>query len=135
VSVLSERVERLRSIDLFSNLDAETLGLVASLAVDVSVPAGSILTHPRQPGTGMFAIESGRATAEMRGGAKRMLGPGDCFGELALLTREGARTARVRAETDLECLALSRDDFRDLLEREPQISLALLEVLASRLAN
>jgi CRP-like cAMP-binding protein len=135
VTQLSERVERLRSIDLFSHLDAEALGLVASLAIDVAVPAGSVLTHPRQPGTGMFAIESGRATAEMRGGAKRELGPGDCFGELALLTHEGERTARVRAETELRCLALSRDDFRDLLEREPRISLALLEVLAARLAH
>jgi CRP-like cAMP-binding protein len=135
VTTLSERVERLRSIDLFSQLDAEALALVASLAVDVTVPAGSILTHPKQPGSGMFAIEHGSATAEVRGGKKRELRPGDCFGELALLTPEGERTARVRAETDLSCFVLSRADFRDLLEREPPIALALLEVLASRLAR
>jgi CRP-like cAMP-binding protein len=134
-TTLSERVERLRSIDLFSQLDAEALGLVASLAVDVDIPAGSILTHPKQPGTGMFAIEDGRATVELRGGGTRHLGAGDCFGELALLTPEGRRTARVRAATDMKCLALSREDFRELLEREPRISLALLEVLALRLAR
>jgi CRP-like cAMP-binding protein len=134
-TTLSERVERLRSIDLFSQLDAEALGLVASLAVDVDIPAGSILTHPKQPGTGMFAIEDGRATVELRGGATRHLGAGDCLGELALLTPEGRRTARVRAATDLKCLALSREDFRELLEREPRIALALLEVLALRLAR
>ena len=134
-TTLSERVERLRSIDLFSQLDPEALGLVASLAVDVDVPAGSILTHPKQPGTGMFAIEDGRATVELRGGGTRHLGAGDCFGELALLTPEGRRTARVRAATDLKCLALSREDFRELLEREPRIGLALLEVLALRLAR
>jgi CRP-like cAMP-binding protein len=134
-TTLSERVEQLRSIDLFSQLDPEALGLVASLAVDVDVPAGSILTHPKQPGTGMFAIEDGRATVELRGGGTRHLGAGDCFGELALLTPEGRRTARVRAATDLKCLALSREDFRELLEREPRIALALLEVLALRLAR
>jgi CRP-like cAMP-binding protein len=134
-TTLTDRVERLRSIDLFSQLDQEALGLVASLAVDVNVPAGSILTHPKQPGTGMFAIEDGRATVELRGGGTRHLGPGDCFGELALLTPEGRRTARVRAATDLSCLALSREDFRELLEREPRIALTLLEVLALRLAR
>jgi CRP-like cAMP-binding protein len=134
-TTLSERVEQLRSIDLFSQLDPEALGLVASLAVDVDIPAGSILTHPKQPGAGMFAIEDGRATVELRGGGTRHLGAGDCFGELALLTPEGRRTARVRAATDLKCLALSREDFRELLEREPRIALALLEVLALRLAR
>ena len=132
---LSERVERLRSIDLFSQLDAESLALVASLAVDINVPAGSVLTHPKQPGSGMFAIERGDATAEIRGGKKRKLNAGDCFGELALLTPEGRRTARVRADTELSCFVLSRADFRDLLEREPRIAVALLEVLAERLAE
>ena len=135
MTTLSERVERLRPIELFSRLDPEALALVASLAVDVNVPAGSVLTHPKQPGSGMFAIEQGKATAEIRGGRKRTLGAGDCFGELALLIPEGRRTARVRAETDLSCFVLSRADFLELLEREPRIAVALLEVLAARLAD
>ena len=132
--MLAERVERLRSVELFSALDEETLALVASLGAEVDAPAGSILTHPAQPGSGMYVIEDGRATVELRGGKTRELGPGDLFGELALLTTEGERTARVRAETDLRCFAIARDDFRDLLEREPRIAVALLPVLASRLA-
>jgi CRP/FNR family cyclic AMP-dependent transcriptional regulator len=135
VAALAERVERLRGIELFSTLDDDGLGLVASLITEVDAPAGSVLTHPRQAGAGMFVIVSGRAVAELRGGKVRELGPGDCFGELALLTTEGERTARVRAETDVHCLAVARDDFRDLLEREPRIAVALLTVLASRLAN
>ena len=135
MTTLSERVERLRSIDLFSQLDNEALALVASLAVDVTMPAGSVLTHPKQPGSGMFAIEHGKATAQIRGGRQRKLNAGDCFGELALLIPEGRRTARVRADTDLDCFVLSRADFRELLEREPRIAVALLEVLAERLAG
>jgi CRP-like cAMP-binding protein len=83
----------------------------------------------------MFAIEDGTATVQLRGGGSRRLGPGDCFGELALLTSDGARTARVRADSDLRCFVLSRDDFSDLLEREPKIARALLRVLAARLAD
>jgi CRP/FNR family transcriptional regulator, cyclic AMP receptor protein len=132
---LAERVERLRRIDLFSGLDDEGLALVASLASEVEVPAGRVLTEPKQPGSGMFAITEGEARVERRGGSTRRLGPGECFGELALLTREGERTARVRAESDLRCLAIARDDFRELLERDPRIALSLLEVLAARLVR
>jgi CRP-like cAMP-binding protein len=132
---LAERVERLRSIALFSGLDDEALGLVASLTSEFDVPAGKVLAEPKQPGSGMFVIDEGRATVETRGGGMRMLGAGECFGELALLTSEGARTARVRAETDLRGFAIARQDFHDLLEREPRIALTLLEVLATRLAR
>jgi CRP-like cAMP-binding protein len=128
-------VQRLRSVELFSALDDEALGLVASLASEVEAPAGAVLTQPNQPGAGVFVIESGKATVELRQGRTRELGEGDCFGELAVLTEEGERTARVRAATDLRCFAISREDFQDLLEREPRIAVALLPVLASRLAD
>jgi len=135
VTELAQRMEHLRSIELFSALEDEALALVASLGTEIEAPAGSVLTHPKQPGTGMFVIETGEATVELRGGNTRGLGPGEVFGELALLTRERERTARVRAETDLRCFAISREDFQDLLEREPRIAAALLPVLASRLAS
>jgi CRP-like cAMP-binding protein len=135
VAALAERVQRLRRVALFSTLDDDALGLVASLGTEVDAPAGTVLTQPQQPGAGMFLIEEGRAVVELRGGRERELGPGDCFGELALLTQEGERTARVRAETGLHCFAIARDDFRDLVEREPRIAVALLTVLASRLAD
>jgi len=132
---LAVRVERLRSIELFSSLDDEALGLVASLASAFQVRAGQVVAEPKQPGSGMFAIEEGHATVDLRGGAHRRLEPGQCFGELALLTESGTRTARVRAETDLRGFAVSRPDFRDLIEREPRIALTLLEVLARRLST
>jgi CRP-like cAMP-binding protein len=135
MAALAERVERLRSIDLFSSLDDEALALVASLASEFEVPAGRVVAEPKQHGSGMFAIEDGTATAEVRGGVRRRLDAGDCFGELALLTEGGRRTARVRAETDLRGFAIGREDFRHLLEREPRIALSLLEVLANRFAT
>jgi CRP-like cAMP-binding protein len=135
VAELADRVARLRSIELFSSLDDEALALVATLASEFDVPAGRVVAEPKQVGSGMFAIEDGRASAEMRGGSRRRLEAGECFGELALLTDGGTRTARVRAETDLRGFAIGREDFRHLLEREPRIALSLLEVLAKRLAG
>ena len=135
MTALTERGDRLRCVRLFSALDDETLALVASLGAELEAPAGSVLTQPDQPGAGVCVIEEGRATVELRGGKKRELEPGACFGELALLTAEGERTARVRAETDVRCFAIAREDFQDLLQREPRIAVALLPVLASRLAD
>jgi CRP-like cAMP-binding protein len=83
----------------------------------------------------MFVVTDGDARVELRGGTERKLHAGECFGELALLITDGTRTARVRAETDVRCLAISRDDFRHLLEREPRLAISLLEVLAERLAR
>jgi len=131
----ARRVEWLRSVELFSALEDEALARVASLGTEVDALPGAVLTHPSQPGAGMFVIESGHAIVELRGGKARKLAAGDCFGELALLTAEGERTARVRAETELRCFAIARDDFRNLLEREPTIAVALLPVLASRLVE
>ena len=132
---IGERADRLRAVELFSRLDDEALALVASVATEVDARAGQVLTEPGHAGSGMFVLTDGDARVELRGGTERKLHAGECFGELALLITDGTRTARVRAETDVRCLAISRDDFRHLLEREPRLAISLLEVLAERLAR
>jgi CRP-like cAMP-binding protein len=132
---VAERLERLRATALFRTLDDDALALVASLAKEFEAKPGQVLTEPGQPGTGMFVITDGSARADVRGGPPRTLHAGECFGELALLIADGTRTARVCAETPVRCLAIARDDFRHLLEREPRIAVSLLEVLAERLAR
>lgn len=132
---LADRAARLRDVSLFAQLDDEALALVASVARDFESPPGRILAEPKQTGSGMFVIETGEARAELRWGTTRKLVAGDCFGELALLVPDGARTARVSAVTEVKCLAIGRDDFHHLLEREPRIALSLLQVLAERLAG
>jgi CRP-like cAMP-binding protein len=132
---LAARTERLRKVSLFSALDDEALALVASVAREFDAPAGRVLAEPKQSGAGMFVIEEGKVRAELRGGSTRTLSDGECFGELALLVSDGARTARVSAVTDVRCLAIARDDFHHLLEREPRIAVSLLEILAERLSR
>src|ERR671927_298203 len=60
--------------------------------------------------------------AKLRPALRRLLGPGDFFGELALLTEGGTRTARCRAKTDVRCIALDRAAFEDLVRQHPEIA-------------
>lgn len=82
----------------------------------------------------MFVIQEGRVAVELRG-VTLELGPGDFFGELALLVDGGARVARVRATTAVRCITVPREDFLALVESEPTFALHLLRELARRLAE
>ena len=126
--------DRLREIPLFSELSDDGLRSVAEIASEVEVPGGQVMTRPYDPGLGMFVVEEGNVVVELDDRQVK-LGPGDFFGELALLIPDGIRVARVRAETDVRCLAIPREDFAKLLQAEPAISVAMLPVLARRLAD
>jgi CRP-like cAMP-binding protein len=129
---VATRVEDLQAIPLFAQLEPEGLERLAETAKDVDVPAGQPLTQPGSPGTGMFFICDGIVEVEARESV-RQLGPGDFFGELALLTEGGTRTARVRARTDVRCIAFDRAGFEDLVREHPGIAATLLETALTRL--
>jgi CRP-like cAMP-binding protein len=133
--VPAPRPERLREIPLFAELPDESLQALAQIATEVEVPAGQVLIRPYDPGLGMFVVEEGKVVVELHHGREVELGPDEFFGELALLVPEGVRAARVRAETDVRCLAIGREDFARLLEEEPRIAVAMLPVLARRLSD
>ena len=80
--------------------------------------AGQVVALEGDPGSGMFVIVDGTAHVEWRGGSVD-LGPGTFFGELTLLAPGGTRIARVRAATEMRCLAIPRDDAIALVESEP----------------
>jgi CRP/FNR family cyclic AMP-dependent transcriptional regulator len=124
---------RLRALPLFAGLSDDVLRRVESLAVEVEVGAGQTLARADDPGSGMFVIEEGTVVVEGRGEHVIELGPGEFVGELALLVPESTRAARVRAKTDVRCLAIGRAEFEQLLEDEPRIALAMLPVVARRL--
>ncbi|HZD16577.1 MAG TPA: cyclic nucleotide-binding domain-containing protein [Actinomycetota bacterium] len=126
-------VERLRGIPLFAELDDEALGLVANLFSEVEAPAGQVIVEHGHVGSGMFLLEEGTVNVELPSGSLE-LGPGEFFGELAILSDDITRTARVRSVTPLRCLVIGRPDFLKLLQAEPQIAAAMLPVLARRLA-
>ena len=129
-----ETIEKLKKIPLFADLGDASLAHVAKLAGEVDVPAGQVLVQPKEAGSGLFILEEGTVVVELTGGKKIELGPGECFGEMALLD-DRPHTARVRAKTGVRCLSIGRSEFQELLETEPKIGISLLRVLARRLAG
>ncbi|MGZ8566176.1 MAG: cyclic nucleotide-binding domain-containing protein [Actinomycetota bacterium] len=125
---------KLAKLPLFAHLDDEALAAVAKHGGEVEAPAGQVLIEIGQPGAGMFVLEEGELEVQLPTGEAIILGPGEFVGDLALLTDE-PHVARVRAHTEVRCLAISRQDFTELLQEQPRIALAMLPVLARRLAS
>jgi voltage-gated potassium channel len=128
------RVEALRRVPLFAGLGDDALAQIAAAANEVEVRADHVLVQPGTAGTGMFVIADGTAVVETRREHVE-LGPGQFFGELALMSPDATRTARVRAKTPLRCLALDRASFRMLVTEHPEVAASLLEVALGRLAE
>lgn len=124
--------DRLRAIPVFASLDDETLRGIAAFATESSVPAGKHLVKEGDYAYEFMAIEEGEADV-MKGGAKvATLGPGDFFGELALL--DGApHSATVVAIEPTEVLVLRRDVFEGLIDTDRGLRIALLAGLAGEL--
>jgi CRP/FNR family cyclic AMP-dependent transcriptional regulator len=130
---VADDLTTLRSLPLFEGLGDDVLRRVLDVATEVDIPAGQALAKAGDPGTGMFVIVAGSVVVEARDQKVVDLGPGEFVGELALFVPESTRVARVRAKTDVRCLAISRLDFEQLLADEPRIAVAMLPVLARRL--
>ena len=129
----AERAAALLSIPLFAGLSEESRIRIAEMSGELEAHAGHVLIEAGAEGSGMYVVEEGTVVVE-REGRTIELGPGQFFGELALLT-DTQRTARVRAKTGARLLAIGRTQFRQLLESEPKMALSMLEVLARRLAG
>jgi CRP-like cAMP-binding protein len=132
--MVDSAVEHLRALPLFAGLSDDALAKVADAATEFDVPAGRVLAEIGQPGSGMFIVEDGEVAVELPSGGEAVLGHGEFFGEMALLTDE-PHSARVRAKTDVRCIALSRRDFSALLDAEPRVAVVMLPVLARRLRD
>jgi CRP-like cAMP-binding protein len=132
---LTRCVAALRRAPIFAQLPETSLARIAGTMSEVEVAAGSLLIEARTKGSGMFVIEEGSVVVYPRGSEGIELGPGEVVGELALLLPDESRTARVQAKTFVRCFALDRQSFRQLMEAEPQLAIALLESAVQRLAE
>jgi CRP-like cAMP-binding protein len=126
-------IDQLRNVPLFAEADDAQLARIAEVATAFEVAAGHVLAERGQPGSGMFVLLEGAVEVDVPGLDAIELGAGDFFGELSLLT-ESDRLARVRAVTPVRGLAIGRAAFHALINDEPKIALAMLPVLARRLA-
>lgn len=119
---------------MFSTCTPRELRLVAKSLDEVTAPCGTVLTEEGAIGKEFFFIVEGRASVRRSGRKVALLGPGEYFGELALLDR-GPRSATVVADTDMVLLNMSQRDFYGLLEDVPPLSRKLLSAMAGRLRD
>ena len=121
--------DRLGALPLFEGLDDQQLDRLAAFTSDFVAPAGQALIERGRPGSGIFVLEDGQAIVEAPEGT-REIGPGDVFGERSLLGDDIDRTARVRAQTDVRCLAIARPEIERLLAEDPRVADRLRQLSA-----
>jgi CRP/FNR family cyclic AMP-dependent transcriptional regulator len=124
--------ELLRKVQLFADLDDKDLASLAEEFNERRFSAGETIALEGAGGLMFFVVESGEATVEVHGEEVAELGPGDAFGEVALIDRR-PRTATVTAKTDLRTYGLPVFVFRPFVEARPQVAWKLLEKLADRI--
>lgn len=127
-------VDALRTVPLFANLDDNELSQVALLFKARRFAAGETIVKEGADAAAFFLIESGEAAVSVRGSERRSLGPGDHFGEIALID-EGVRSATITATTDLACYGLTLWEFRPLVIENGEVGWKLLQSLAGKLRN
>ena len=126
----------LGSVSLFESLDRRALAGLAQQASRRVYAAGVTIVREGETGTALYVIARGRARVERGSGpataALGELGPGDFFGELALI-EDHPRSATVVALEETECLLFVVWEFRALLKEHPQMALPIMNALIARL--
>ena len=125
-------LEAMREVPLFHELDDAELEQVARLFKQRTFAPQETVAKEGSGGAAFYLIESGTATVTVGGQERRSLGPGDYFGEIALID-EGTRTATVTADTELRCYGMTSWEFRPLVETNATIAWHLLQTMAKRL--
>jgi CRP-like cAMP-binding protein len=129
-----EPYEFLRGVDLFSEVSDKDLRTIAASMRRRAFATGDDIVSQGEGGVGFFFVETGTLAVTLGGNRVATLGPGDHFGEVALLS--GAeRTATVTAETDAVCWGMPAWNFRPLVREQPTVTVKLLERMARQLAG
>jgi CRP/FNR family transcriptional regulator len=131
---MSAPIELLQKVPLFRSMRSKDLESLARSFKDRTFAAGSNVTTEGEGGVGFFVIEDGTATVSVHGEERRTLGPGDYFGELALID-DAPRSATIVADTDLRCWGLTSWEFRPLVEQNAAVAWSMLQTLAQRLRD
>ena len=130
---MSAAADTLKKVPLFSGLDDGELENIADGMIERRFKAGDTLTEQGNPGIGFFVIEDGAADVTVDGAPRGSIGPGDYFGEIALLT-DSDRTATLVATTDMLTYGMTSWDFKPMVEANPELAWKLLSGMAAKLA-
>jgi len=129
---VADVVETLGDVPLFTGVKPKELKKLAGRMQERTFSEGETITTEGKSGIGFFVIEDGNATVSIDGKIIRTLGPGEYFGDIALID-SGPRSATIVATTDLRCQGLTAWEFRPFIEDHPEVAWQMLETLAARL--
>jgi CRP/FNR family cyclic AMP-dependent transcriptional regulator len=125
------KADALARCPFFAGLSRRELLELAKVTEDMEVEEGKVLTREGKSGSEFFVIVDGEVSVTKNGQEIRRLGPGDFFGEIALL-EDTPRTATVVAKTPLRFFVLTRQSFRSMLAHQPELEQKVLAALAER---
>ena len=131
-AVAGASIDALKKVPLFAGLDDKELQEIASSMRERRFRAGDTVTQEGAGGVGFFVVQDGEADVQVGGEAKGSVGPGDYFGEIALIN-ESPRTATLTARTDMLCYGMTPWDFRPLVETNSTIAWKLLTAMAEKM--
>jgi CRP/FNR family cyclic AMP-dependent transcriptional regulator len=125
-------IAALQRVPLFVDLSEDEVQQIALLFKERHFVAGETVVKEGADGAAFFLIESGEASVTVRGAERANLGPGDHFGEIALVD-EGVRSATIAATSDLVCYGLTLWEFRPLVIGNGEIGWKLVQSVAKKL--
>jgi CRP/FNR family transcriptional regulator, cyclic AMP receptor protein len=129
---MAELADILAQVPLFSKLSKRDRSRLADRMSDRTWNEGDVVIEEGHGGAGFWLIQAGNATVSIAGEVIRGLGPGEWFGEIAIID-EGPRSATVTAATDLRCRGIVAWEFVPFVKENPDVAWALLQGLATRL--
>lgn len=121
----------IKSAKLFKDLPESELKSIERQLKTVKHPAGYEIVVRGSQGVGFMIITEGTVTVSTVQGKSRKLGPGDSFGEMALLDQEG-RSATIKTDTDVTLASIPEWNFKSFLQEHPTVAYRLLQVLSQR---
>jgi CRP-like cAMP-binding protein len=129
----NSKVDLIKGVPLFASASKQELAEIASIADEIDLPEGKVLIREGDTGREFFVLVDG--TAEVTRGGKKVasIGPGDFFGEIALIAKT-PRNATITTTSPVRTLVITDRAFRQLLDHSPQIQIGVLTALAERLA-
>jgi CRP-like cAMP-binding protein len=131
---MSAAADTLKKVPLFADLDNKHLERIAKGMSERRFKSGDTLTEQGSSGVGFFVIEEGTADVTVDGEARRTIGPGDYFGEIALLSdATRTRTATITATTDMLAYGMTAWEFKPMVEENPDLAWKLLTTMSARL--
>ncbi|MGH2952966.1 MAG: cyclic nucleotide-binding domain-containing protein [Solirubrobacterales bacterium] len=131
---MADLPEKLAGVPLFSRLSPRDLKQLAKRMNERRWNEGETVIEEGKGGAGFWVIEAGNATISVRGKSINTLGPGEHFGEIALLD-DGPRSATVTAATDLTCFGIVAWEFAPFVRENPDVAWTLMQTLAARLRD